>query len=953
MSFSHSKPERRSNEDVFFDYYPRLREWAGQITRHDRVEAEDLVQDFYLRITRITRPVDEMEQVEPYLFRVLRNLYLARVRRNGRNPLNDLSIVDYDSLEHGLAVADRGELLFVRDHLRKICRYACERKSTVRSASVLILRFFHGYYPTEVMRILQAKRSSVDMLLQAARNEARLFLERPDAIRCIVPSRNLSLLFSKKGESAHPLFRELQEAIFSAVEGKCLDRAGLERRYGALNADAGLSTQELSHLVSCRICLDRVNKILGLPLLAERTPEDGIDRDRTSGPGANGAGGGDMRRKMTRKAPSIRKMERRARELFEHRPSSLEIVVDGEVRTSQRVTAEVNELRLRLGSREEPSLIEVQSEQLYCLACLPVENPDCSERLRQVETVSLSDGRSLTLTVSFGPDDLIVHVLYRDPVMVEMGEADTAIESVSDTVPAEGRLLPHGTFLPNVRHSEGRIRRWTGAFSAWLQRQYHRLFIRDMNPFLASAVLLALGACVCLWLWHKTASPMSADTFLQRAEVAEQIVIPSGEPEVISQKVRIRTTSQTIERVIHRDTSGRRKPKPQILDRQTAVLQARLAEAGVKWDEPLSAATYEDWHKRTHVTHDSVRAVGGKLLMLTTTTADGNVAEESLTVRATDFHPVARSISFRDTGNVEIAELNYNVMPWSAADPSWFEPASARAEVSDVPAMREAIHLPHVLSGLELDEAELAARTALNQLHADTGEPISLVRGADGIDIKGVVDTNARKQEILSHLALIPNVHASILSAEEIGPRPLSSTVIVDGQSREDGSSQEQPSPLEQYLREKNLPMDQLAPAADNLLDGSLRIIQSGTHLSELQSRFREANRLPTDERTQLETLSRNYTATITAGIYANQQILLSLGFASTSPAPAAPGPGPAGKDIDEQFRRYRQLCLEMVSSGTGKARPAPVIAGEILAVGERIRIDLANMSATVRKGNN
>jgi len=328
MLISYSKPAPRTNEEVFFDYYPRLLEWATQITHNDRAEAEDLVQDFYLRVTCITRPIDEIEQPESYLFRVLRNLYLARVRRSGRNPLNNLSIVDYDSVEHGLAVADRGELLFVRDHLRKICRYACERKSTVRSASVLILRFFHGYYPTEVMKILQAKRSSVDMLLQAARNEARLFLKRPEAIRCIVPSDNQSFSFSKKGESTHQLFRELQEAIFNAVEGKCLERAEIERRHGSLNAPSSLSTQELSHLVSCRTCLDRVNKILDLPSLAERSPEDGIDRDNTSGPGGmNGSGSAGTRKKLARRGPFIRKLERRAREHFEHRPSNLEIVV--------------------------------------------------------------------------------------------------------------------------------------------------------------------------------------------------------------------------------------------------------------------------------------------------------------------------------------------------------------------------------------------------------------------------------------------------------------------------------------------------------------------------------------------------------------------------------------------------------------------------------------------------
>jgi len=80
MSLFHSKPDRRTNEAVFFAYYSRLLEWALQITRNDRTEAEDLVHDFYLRLTRITKSIDEMEQLEHYLFKVLRNLYYSRQR---------------------------------------------------------------------------------------------------------------------------------------------------------------------------------------------------------------------------------------------------------------------------------------------------------------------------------------------------------------------------------------------------------------------------------------------------------------------------------------------------------------------------------------------------------------------------------------------------------------------------------------------------------------------------------------------------------------------------------------------------------------------------------------------------------------------------------------------------------------------------------------------------------
>src|SRR5579885_2942572 len=134
MYFPRSQPGRRTNEDVFFDYHPQLLAWGAQITQNDREEAEDLVQDCYLCVTRIGRQLDGMEHLDRYLFRVLRNLYYARLRRGRREPIDKLSIVDFDTVEQGLAAADRRELLFVRSRLEQICRYACERKSANRSA---------------------------------------------------------------------------------------------------------------------------------------------------------------------------------------------------------------------------------------------------------------------------------------------------------------------------------------------------------------------------------------------------------------------------------------------------------------------------------------------------------------------------------------------------------------------------------------------------------------------------------------------------------------------------------------------------------------------------------------------------------------------------------------------------------------------------------------------------
>jgi hypothetical protein len=305
-------------------------------------------------------------------------------------------------------------------------------------------------------------------------------------------------------------------------------------------------------------------------------------------------------------------------------------------------------------------------------------------------------------------------------------------------------------------------------------------------------------------------------------------------------------------------------------------------------------------------------------------------------------------VELRNYGTVEIAELNYDIMPWGAVNQDWFMPLAGGA---DLPAIHAAVHLPHKLSDLELDEAELAARTILNQLHADTGEPIHLTRETSGIDIKGVVDTDARKRELLSHLSLLPYVHSSILSVEELGTHAPSSAAFGSGQPIQVSSVEAQPSPLEHYMREQKISIEQLATISHNLLDGSLRIGQAEVHFSELQPRLKEADQLPTGLQDRLAALSHAYLDTIQNGLETNRHSLQSLGFDRENQAIAIPG-GSDG-EIDKEIRHYQQLCLELISNGSAQSRPGQKVAQELIDASERIRLHLIRMSATVPKNSN
>src|SRR6266496_4174021 len=171
-----------SHEDLFTNRYQRLLAWSMRLTGNERDLAEDLLHDAYVQFTFAKPDLNSIKNLDGYFYSMLRNLHLSHVRRETRNHWQQLSVVEYDSAEDGLRTTDLRDQLHVQDELRKVCHYVCVRKETARAASVLILRFFHGYYPSEIVQFLRTTREAVDVQLLIARREARLSFENPQAL---------------------------------------------------------------------------------------------------------------------------------------------------------------------------------------------------------------------------------------------------------------------------------------------------------------------------------------------------------------------------------------------------------------------------------------------------------------------------------------------------------------------------------------------------------------------------------------------------------------------------------------------------------------------------------------------------------------------------------------------------------------------------------------------------
>src|SRR6266487_941111 len=122
-------------EDLFIERYDRLLVWALHLTRNDREKAEDLLHDAFIQFTFTHPDVQAIQNLDSYLYAILRNIHVSQVRRAGQRHLQQLSIVEYDSAVSGLRAIDPRDQIQIQDELRRVCQYACMRKETAMAAS--------------------------------------------------------------------------------------------------------------------------------------------------------------------------------------------------------------------------------------------------------------------------------------------------------------------------------------------------------------------------------------------------------------------------------------------------------------------------------------------------------------------------------------------------------------------------------------------------------------------------------------------------------------------------------------------------------------------------------------------------------------------------------------------------------------------------------------------------
>jgi hypothetical protein len=460
-----------------------------------------------------------------------------------------------------------------------------------------------------------------------------------------------------------------------------------------------------------------------------------------------------------------------------------------------------------------------------------------------------------------------------------------------------------------------------------------------MSPILATSMVCALVSVVCVFIWLQQAKPgITSNALMVRAEAWDLAADNGNASGIIRQTVKIASPKRTVERTILRDVRGKRHPKAQQLTNDEAQFKEKLTAAGVAWDAPLSAMSYQDWHDRQRIRQDQIRRSSGDLLVLTTTVPSGEVAEQSLTVRDTDFHPVLRTVEFRNRETIEIAELDYHVLPWTASEANLFLPMDASE--GDYASRRPSLAVlpPVPFTEGQLDEAELGVRLVLNKLHADTGEQIQIERSASGVEVKGLVETERRKQELVGQLHIIPRVKISILSMEELRRRPENGTETT---SISVASDTAQPSPLEAYFVNRGNNAESLRSLSHNLLENALTAAQESRAIAELHRRFPSTGEMGPLSQGTLSMLLFSHRRKLTQALDEEQLILDRL-VSSMKDTQSESGQNrkTSMKSVNLAERNLA-LCEELALGSSMRTRKAEEIVGDLAATFPELRRDL------------
>ena len=980
-----AQPDEK-REQLFTERYESLLEWAMRLTNQQRDAAEDLVQDAYVQFVLGRTQLEEIENIDGYLRRMLRYMHVSRLSHSAQHLQEAaLSVADYDSCRLGWTAIEPPRRMQAFEELHQICTYACSRKESSRAGSVLILRFFHEYFPTEIAAVLNSSRHNVDQWQGLARREVKLFMNDPARLRFVNAAKPADRQQIKYLKSDCDLMLELRQMIFNSREGECLSPAELEAIYVAGCTDA-LTTPKLAHIVSCPACLDAVNGLLGLPLLAQRyrsepsEPEEPPADSSGGGPGGGGTGG------LSQKFAS------RLRETHEHKPRELRIAINGFLVSSLKVSSDLSELDLNLSQGDPIEFVEVSSEQGVQMLFFGID--PLGSQPEQWAFVELSEGRSLEacLRTENGP---ALHVVYKDPAPDEScatAEVANSLSSPLFVVPGadalkEAKAEVHGVLF--------RLRSWAqrlvSTFENADKTQSLNLLEQSGERRQASRPLGWLIVLICviviagfLFFRASLSRTLSAHNLLDKASVAEKSVAGtqervthrfinleerrSAEGAIVAQhKIEIFENPANGARA-HRlyDHSNRlvggawqradgsrmvyhHGSKPQwqpalttpddlLLNLEDIWQMGVSAQSFAALIEQPNLATVEERPATYVLSYEVGRTIGASRLLKAT-----------LTLSKSDLHAIEQTLLVERGGvlrEYRFVEASFELLPLKEVAPTAFEiepelTGGAREPgrtgvwalrdltASRVPPLPSTSIPPVASAELEVDVAYL-----LNRAKADRNEQVNLTRSAGGsLRVEGVVDTVQRKEEFLRALAPVinnPAVKIEIRTVAEATQSQSAAGSVTVQEAAETADTLAAEKELRAYFEKRNPhgPTDEaIRSYSSRMVNTAYRSLFHAIELKRLIDRFANVDMrtIAPDARLKFLAMLREHAAAFERENAVLRQEIGPVFFAGT----AAAGAGEVSIQSDAELARAVERLHRLALSNTDAIRSALTISSQ------------------------
>jgi DNA-directed RNA polymerase specialized sigma24 family protein len=820
-------------------------------------QAQDVVHDFYLHLTLTKPDLSRVANLDGYLYKSLRHILLSRLARSSREALQFTSIAEFDSVQFAFAPNRMGDPLQRQNDLRKVCCYSVWRKAHTKSASYFVLRFFHGYHHQEIADLACLPISAVYSKLRTFRAEVRSYLEEPRKLQFTTRDLPPTSAMHWSPLSSVDLFKELRQTILAARTGACLPEDELIALYRPQRSSP-ISCSLLSHIVSCERCLTLIDQHLRRPTLKDREPLDGLD-DPTED-----AGNGVAAPTATPRGRLQRSVRRHRTEILDHRPRKLSIVVDGKILASHDVQAQRNVLSARIERPENASFVEVFSEQGIRLALLSIGDLPPEGPHGQSQHVELNDDRWLDLCLSFDGLGLKSEVTYFDPALApELMEADPA-----DAPPF--RVLQRSE---TPRSGNGNILSWPGVSSLLASA---RRFLRPMVPSPVIAWSLVLTCVFCVAGYVAFRSPKPVPTLNAREVLNHSIQVEAtsltGQTEhqvlryeeasldgnIVKQgtidlwkdgdgKRHMRRLYDTQHRLIAaewKQRSGERGQYPKPEDARPSNSGSELL-AGNLWMQDLSPAAFSELNGGTtqvHPTEDGYELTAAEPVVSQLQLVSATLVLDS------HFHAIRETMRVRggaDVHEVRLVQADYERRPASSVPDAIFDPLDQGLHSR---MDRRPIAPKGIASEVKLAELHIAVLYQLNNLRADTSEPIEVERTFDGhIRISGTVADDDRKQEILSRLAQLNDhqlLDIRLISPQDVMRAAKTRQAIAGTVSTYDLGETKAPADavLRGYFQAQGLsgePLDAAVQAfSREALGHAQRALQNASALSRLGSAF-------------------------------------------------------------------------------------------------------------------